>query len=175
MNATRSRTFNVNGGILPVSDAPSWLDFTAQAVTVLSGRFNTAPAHARAWMSETAAGWGAAPDPIEAAAIIVSELVTNAHKHTDSGRGLVALRMLVRRADRAVRIEVRDAGLPGGAPPALGATDAAALDEHGRGLFLVDALSDSWGAEPHAGWMSPQGVLSAGTTVWSHPTGLYAA
>ena len=68
--------------------------------------------------------------------LLVSELVTNAVLH---GRGAVDL--LLRVAAGMVRVEVSDAGseLPELQHPQ-------AVDDHGRGLLLVDSISRSWGS-----------------------------
>ncbi|MEU5440629.1 ATP-binding protein [Streptomyces griseofuscus] len=70
--------------------------------------------------------------------LCVSELVTNAVVHgVPPGRGCFLLRL--RRDGTVVRVEVHDSGtgVPQVAHPGL--------DEGGRGLLLVSALSDKWG------------------------------
>ena len=47
---------------------------------------------------------------------------------------------------------------PGDEPPAYTPTDDCALREHGRGLYIVDALAEEWG------WTSRP---PAGKTVWA--------
>ena len=80
-------------------------------------------------------------DVVDAAELIITELMTNAALH---GRGPVILR--IRGAGTRVRVEVQDtgAGLP--MIPAQ-STDAMT----GRGLRLVAALSASWGVVPVGG------------------------
>lgn len=70
--------------------------------------------------------------------LLVSELVGNAVRHT--GARSFGLRM--RRRPRWVRVEVRD---PSRALPCL--LPVRELDTSGRGLFLVDRLSDRWGVD----------------------------
>ncbi len=82
----------------------------------------------------------------ETAVLLVSEVVTNALRHTD---GRVDLE-LWRYRDR-VRVEVSDEASRGPASSAGGL-----LDESGRGVPLMDALSDRWGTTPHG----------AGKVVW---------
>ncbi|WP_229916527.1 ATP-binding protein [Streptomyces hydrogenans] len=82
--------------------------------------------------------WGRGPEIRDTAALVVSELVTNAVLHTASSRIVCELRQ---GAD-ALRIAVRDEGGPAG--PRI--RDCGA-DERGRGLLIVDALCASWGAE----------------------------
>jgi anti-sigma regulatory factor (Ser/Thr protein kinase) len=70
------------------------------------------------------------------AELLVSELVSNVIKHTDSRPTL-----RVTRDDQLVRIEVSD-DEPDGVP-LEGDVDVEA--EHGRGLLLVSALASAWG------------------------------
>lgn len=70
--------------------------------------------------------------------LLVNELVTNSVKF--AGRGTIQVR-LARREGDGIRVEVHDDGpgfVPSGDRPALTETG-------GRGLFLVEALSDRWG------------------------------
>ncbi|MFJ8470418.1 ATP-binding protein [Kitasatospora sp. NPDC094011] len=76
------------------------------------------------------------------AELIISELVTNAILHSKSGQG-GSLWVEIRNLPTCVRIEVADEGGRDGLP-AHRAPDE--LANFGRGLTLVDALADSWGA-----------------------------
>jgi CheY-like chemotaxis protein/anti-sigma regulatory factor (Ser/Thr protein kinase) len=75
------------------------------------------------------------------ASLIVTELATNAVLHADS-----PYEVRLSRANGAVRIEVADAdaGTPEPQP-------FSAVDETGRGIVIVSAISASWGidAQPH--------------------------
>ncbi|MFI8960714.1 ATP-binding protein [Streptomyces sp. NPDC053493] len=82
--------------------------------------------------------WSLTPQIAEHAVLLVSELVGNAVRHT--GARVFALRMLRRRG--WIRIEVRD---PSRGLPCL--MPVHELDTSGRGLFLVDKLSDRWGVD----------------------------
>ncbi|WP_078998801.1 ATP-binding protein [Streptomyces sp. WM4235] len=82
--------------------------------------------------------WGLSPQIAEHAVLLVSELVGNAVRHT--GARSFGLRMLRRRG--WIRIEVRD---PSRGLPCL--MPVHEMDTTGRGLFLVDKLSDRWGAD----------------------------
>ncbi|MFJ8750201.1 ATP-binding protein [Streptomyces sp. NPDC102441] len=118
-------------------------------------------------------GWGEPDERIETAALVVTELVTNAVEHTAGRR----IRCRLLRTPGRVRICVWNRGrrhvpeLPGprsrqpsGAPTeephgtdgpgpvAFSATDGtddgfslASVSEDGRGLMLVDALATRWG------------------------------
>ncbi|MFF0437036.1 ATP-binding protein [Streptomyces sp. NPDC004327] len=82
--------------------------------------------------------WRLSPQIAEHAVLLVSELVGNAVRHT--GARVFALRMLRRRG--WIRIEVRD---PSRGLPCL--MPVSEMDTSGRGLFLVDKLSDRWGVD----------------------------
>ncbi|MFE7032455.1 ATP-binding protein [Streptomyces sp. NPDC057621] len=84
------------------------------------------------------------PDLVENAELLVSELVTNAFRH---GHGDVRVRMLFEHG--RMRLEVRD-----GSHELPELRTAGALEEAGRGLFIVRALADDWG------------VSADGTTTW---------
>ncbi len=107
----------------------------------------TDPRRARAAATEAAGEWGC-PEIQDSLALVVSELVTNAVTH---GRGPWRLR-LVRRTGY-LRVEVLDHGEH---PPTI--RDADEDSEHGRGLFLIDALTTAWGVEPET---------EGGKTVWA--------
>jgi len=81
---------------------------------------------------------GITPDQAFAAALVVTELLTNAILHTRSGLPGGMVTVILEPAGDALRITVRDAG------PVRGrrATRAAdALAESGRGLLIVAAVS----------------------------------
>ncbi|MEU3459602.1 ATP-binding protein [Streptomyces sp. NPDC006733] len=80
----------------------------------------------------------ALPQLADTVELLVSELVGNAVRHT--GARTFGLRMLHRRG--WIRVEVRD---PSRALPCL--LPVRELDGSGRGLFLVDKLSDRWGVD----------------------------
>lgn len=80
----------------------------------------------------------------ETAALLLSELVTNALRHgSPPGREIA---VSLHRLDGLLRMEVEDAGdfLPRPRTPGLD-------DECGRGLALIAALSDDWGVVPRRG------------------------
>ncbi|TDC70259.1 ATP-binding protein [Actinomadura sp. GC306] len=78
--------------------------------------------------------------------LMVSEIATNAVRHSASGRrgGGVWVTVLVSR--ERLRVEIQDDGGSAGRPriPAQGA----GWDEHGRGLLVVNGLADRWGTLP---------------------------
>jgi anti-sigma regulatory factor (Ser/Thr protein kinase) len=71
--------------------------------------------------------------------LLVSEVVTNALRHTD---GQVTLELW--RYPGRLRVEVSDETSRG--PVVAG---GGPLDEAGRGVPLMDALADRWGTAPH--------------------------
>jgi anti-sigma regulatory factor (Ser/Thr protein kinase) len=97
-----------------------------------------APARARAALREAAVSTGVTPDDRWRAEMIVTELVTNAVKHGPGGPVEIALDI----GGMGVRGEVADPG-PGIKRRRFERSQEGA--EGGRGLFLVDQLSDSWG------------------------------
>jgi len=94
--------------------------------------------------------WEVGEDVVDDALLCLSEVVTNAVVHTGSPS---ELRVTV---DRGVlTVVLRDAGARH--RPAVASTDLVdPLRVHGRGLALVDELSDRWGSELDA----------TGLTVW---------
>ncbi|MEU0604061.1 ATP-binding protein [Streptomyces sp. NPDC006393] len=91
--------------------------------------------------------WGLTPKLTEDAVLLVSELVGNAVRHT----GARAFGLRMRRRRGWLRVEVRD---PSRGLPCL--MPVQELDISGRGLFLVDKLSDRWGVD----------LLPRGKTTW---------
>ncbi|MEE4542222.1 ATP-binding protein [Streptomyces sp. V4-01] len=105
----------------------------------------------RAALRAQAAAWGLPEDTAETAVLLVSELVTNAVRHSRVRGRRIEIRCELR--EGALRVEVSDAG---DGVPAVRA--AGADDESGRGLALVAALAADWGVLPR-----PHGI---GKTVW---------
>ncbi|MEU1477370.1 ATP-binding protein [Streptomyces sp. NPDC005760] len=72
--------------------------------------------------------------------LLTGEVVANSVTHTQA-ECVVSVRWTGER----LRVEVTDAD-----PTLVRPSQAAAMDENGRGLFLVDALATKWGSEPCA-------------------------
>ncbi|MEU0098399.1 ATP-binding protein [Streptomyces sp. NPDC006267] len=127
---------------------------------------------ARRRVQEAMRSWDEPAERIEAAALIVTELVTNAVQHTSTRR----IRCRLLRSAEGVRICVwnrgrgripapasrcESAGLTAAGVPATGGhEDGDPLDrltEDGRGLLLVDALAARWGSR----------AALAGRLVWA--------
>jgi serine/threonine-protein kinase RsbW len=100
----------------------------------------------RAFVTSTLAAWGVG-GVLDPAALLTSELVTNAVVHARS-----EIELIVRCENSTVRVEVVDRSEQ---PP----VPRQALPEHtsGRGLALVDALSSCWGVSP---------LPDAGKAIW---------
>lgn len=109
---------------------------------------------ARLLLREHADEWGISPDSADAAVLLLSELVTNAYRHgaavpVGASRDWITVRCFL--AFGLLRMEVSDGSSALPCP-----RHASADDVSGRGLALVTALADRWGAYPEP----------AGKTVW---------
>jgi hypothetical protein len=91
----------------------------------------------RRFVGQTLDAWGLGELDTDAT-IVVSELASNALLHASC-----PFRVLIRRCESAVRIEVQDLSV---APPRR--CDVAVDALGGRGVALVAALSTRWGTEP---------------------------
>nr|WP_107082796.1 ATP-binding protein [Streptomyces resistomycificus] len=100
------------------------------------------PAQARRLTRARLTGWSVCEDTCDSAALVVSELVTNAIVHTASHRVVCELHD----GDDLVRIAVRDEGCASGEPHP---SPQRPEEEQGRGLLLVEALCHAWGAHEH--------------------------
>jgi anti-sigma regulatory factor (Ser/Thr protein kinase) len=112
-------------------------------------RIPRAIGEARRWVRETLARWKLSR-LTDSAEQIASELIANAVNHAEAGSSVVVLLMY---AAGTLRLEVRDEdplNLPTVKSPSAYAVD-------GRGLFLVEELSQRWGTR----------VTDNGKTVWS--------
>lgn len=140
---------------------------SGSASCALPGRYE-AVRGARSFTRSTLAQWGL-DDRFDDVSLVVSELVTNALRHAlpDDARSAVAsepeapVRLHLMRWSTRLVCAVRDPSedRPGGsfAPERM---DENCDLESGRGLFLVDSYSDSWGWHPLAGRLT-------GKVVWA--------
>ncbi|MFI1567086.1 ATP-binding protein [Streptomyces sp. NPDC020490] len=119
---------------LPTTAAPKDIEWRLPRHARSVGR-------ARALFREQAASWGLPQDVTDTAELLLSELMTNAYRHAKVPAGREIRARCVVTEDR-VRVTVT------GANNALPEPGQASLDdESGRGLALVAALADDWGAE----------------------------
>lgn len=98
--------------------------------------------------------WGVSQDVLEAAELVLSELVTNALRVPVPSDRQVGVRITRSLEDGLLRLEVSDAG--SGRPEVLAPSDEVI---GGRGLLLVEALTHRWGVEERQGGI--------GKTVWA--------
>jgi anti-sigma regulatory factor (Ser/Thr protein kinase) len=105
-----------------------------------------APARARMFVVDVLNRWGR-PDLVDDAMLVVSELATNAVIHCHSSFSV----QLLRRGSQ-VRVEVIDESGRAPAP-----TTAGQFATSGRGLSLVEAVSQDWGFER----------IASGKSVWA--------
>jgi GAF domain-containing protein/anti-sigma regulatory factor (Ser/Thr protein kinase) len=107
----------------------------------------TAPGRVRQWLTGQLTIWRVAESVIGAAVLCISELTTNALLHAGTAArveiDLSPERLLVSVADRGTRGTVTRA-------------HADTLSSRGRGLGLIEQLSDAWGTDPTV----------RGSTVW---------
>lgn len=109
---------------------------------------------ARAVIRAVTSDWGIKGEVAENAELIVSELVTNAVRVAAPADRVVGLRVAREPGELRLRIEVSDGGSGLPEPRCPGDDELG-----GRGLLLVDALSDCWGVRQHEG--------DTGKTVWA--------
>lgn len=95
-----------------------------------------APARARAFLRATCATHD--DDAVDAVELLVSEVVTNAVRY-----GLPPITLAVDCADGALQVRVTD-----GSTTEPLRRQPQSWEESGRGMQLVDLLSDDWGVEP---------------------------
>jgi anti-sigma regulatory factor (Ser/Thr protein kinase) len=107
---------------------------------------------ARAFVADLADRTALGRDTVDTAALLTSELVTNAMLHTSSGGSQGEVTIVVIDGPGGLMVEVIDDGSPDRGPEVQGDRYAS----QGHGLFLVEQLASRWGYLRDA----------AGTTVW---------
>jgi len=110
----------------------------------------SASAAARRFLQEAAADWDLSPDLTEVAQLVVSELVSNAVEHAGTS-STVALEL----SEDTLRISVRDGSTTRPVPRPLDM-----VSFRGRGLPLIDRVSEHWGIADHAEGKTVWAVLS---------------
>jgi CheY-like chemotaxis protein len=113
------------------------------------------PRRARRFVQQTLSGWSDGL-PVEDVSLMVSELVTNAVMHARSHSQL-----LLHLDQSVLRVEVHDWG--GGV---LVRRDPTPTQPGGRGLLIVQSLSQRWGTQSHEGgkvvWFEIDAMPAAG-------------
>lgn len=97
-----------------------------------------APAEARRRVRDAIRSWQV-PVDLDAALLLTSELVTNAIRH-EAGQGAQVVVLVIASSRGRLRVDVHDTSR---SLPAVAEVPADA--ETGRGLFLVETLSEEWG------------------------------
>ncbi len=119
----------------------------SRSATMAAPAEPTAPSRVRHWLTSRLRAW-TVPEPVIGAAVLcASELTTNALLHA----GTPATVHVDLSAERLL-VSVADTGTRGGVVRARAET----LSSRGRGLGLIEDLSDAWGTDPTV----------RGTTVW---------
>lgn len=125
-------------------DRVRWLELPARRSSVGAAR-----SAAGEWLR----GWHLPEEACEDAVLVLSELATNAIRHTASARFLCCVGVT---ADRRIHLEVHDHGAAGGS---LIPRSPDLEDEGGRGLLLVELTAERWGVQ--------QSALTGGNAVWA--------
>jgi anti-sigma regulatory factor (Ser/Thr protein kinase) len=107
----------------------------------------TAPSRVRRWLADQLAAWRVPESVISAAVLCTSELTTNALLHAGT-----PARVEIDLSPERLLVSVSDSGTRGTVSRAH--TDT--LSSRGRGLGLIEELSDTWGTDPTV----------RGSTVW---------
>ncbi|MFJ4619950.1 ATP-binding protein [Streptomyces sp. NPDC088812] len=116
------------------------MDTTAQTYHLTTPNSPLSPRICRDTVAILLTTSGHAPHLADTARTLVSEVVTNAVRHTSTP----TIHLTTSVTGDGVRVAVYDDGpLPDLAPPT-----PTAGDENGRGLLLVQALAQAWGAGP---------------------------
>ena len=118
----------------------------------------------RRFLATVLAGQDAADDAV----LCLSELVSNAVVHSDSGQPGGHFTVRVEMNEDSLRVEVRD---DGGSwhEPVSGTPD----EQHGRGLTIVSQLARAWGrdGDSETGWIVwyEIGTLATGVAAGARP------
>ncbi|AVT40434.1 SpoIIE family protein phosphatase [Plantactinospora sp. BB1] len=107
----------------------------------------TAPGRVRHWMAGQLNQWGVPEQVVGAAVLCTSELTTNALLHAGT-----AARVEIDLSPERLLVSVADSGTRG----AVTRARTEKLSSRGRGLGLIEQLSDAWGTDPTV----------RGSTVW---------
>jgi anti-sigma regulatory factor (Ser/Thr protein kinase) len=126
-------------------DRTHWLELPAHRASVPVARHT---------MGEHLDGWRLPADVCANAALLLSELATNAVLHTLSSRFLCGIGLL---PGSRLRLEVHDQDATHRAPGTR--TCPGPTAENGRGLLLVHEIAETWGVD--------RSTLTGGNAVWA--------
>jgi anti-anti-sigma regulatory factor/anti-sigma regulatory factor (Ser/Thr protein kinase) len=110
-----------------------------------------APALARAFVASACEDWALRDGLRDAAASVVTELVSNVVEHAGTACGLH-----LERDRRCLQIAVRD-----GTPVTAGGPPVAIATDRGYGLLIVKGLARGWGVTPYADGKAVWALLDA--------------
>lgn len=116
-------------------------------------RVPEAVGHTRRFTRRTLRAWGVTPDDMDSVLLVVSELVTNALVHTD-GQVRLDLTLL----ENKLRVSVADSSARTPVKPTSIGWEATG----GRGILLVEAMSETWGTVPVSGGKQVWAELAVG-------------
>jgi serine phosphatase RsbU (regulator of sigma subunit)/anti-sigma regulatory factor (Ser/Thr protein kinase) len=119
----------------------------SRSATMLVPAEPTGPSRVRQWMSTRLREWSVPEQVIGAAILCTSELTTNALLHAGT-----PARVHIDLSTQRLLVSVADTGTRGSVTP----TKADTMSSRGRGLGLIEELSDAWGTDPSV----------RGATVW---------
>lgn len=124
----------------PAAPDPRWPDRWPLRTYLELAPLLTAPGCARDHATAVLHEWRADADLTDTAALIVSEMMTNAVLSTRGHRRPDPVRLWMLGDGRSALFLIWDATTP---PPVIG--NAAPEAEHGRGLAIISALCPQWG------------------------------
>jgi anti-sigma regulatory factor (Ser/Thr protein kinase) len=124
-----------------VSDSARNLAAMASATVIGSLTIPARPEHVSAARSFVTKALGEDEPATDVAVLLVSETVTNAVLHSNSGRAGGTVTITAVETGGGVRIDVADEGSEQSAPEVKGHGCVSG----GHGLFLVQTLADQWG------------------------------
>jgi anti-sigma regulatory factor (Ser/Thr protein kinase) len=138
MTATRRQTMQPR----PDQPQPALAGWPFLHAALDLGALPTAPGCGRAWTRQILWEWGLSALQ-ESTELLVSELVTNAVQAARAATGVTPVRLWL--LSDAVRVVILVWDASPEPPVRMSSGDDA---ENGRGLLLVEAISDQWGSYP---------------------------
>jgi len=119
----------------------------SRSATMLVPAEPTGPSRVRQWMTSRLREWSVPESVIGAAILCTSELTTNALLHAGT-----PAQVHIDLSTQRLLVSVADTGTRGSVTP----TKADTMSSRGRGLGLIEELTDAWGTDPSV----------RGATVW---------